>query len=246
LSQARASREIASSRRAELEAKLLEAGKHLAACEVRATVSGLAIYQKVFFGSEHRKIQVGDQVWPNQPLIMLPELAQMVVETRVRETDVHKVEKNQEVAVRVDAYPGLQLGGSVSFIGTLAQEERRDGGAPGSGKYFQVTVELEGTDPRLRPGMSARVELVVEKVESARFVPLEAVFERGGRYFCLVVERGQPRPREVLTGTSNEHFIVIEAGLDPGERVLMGDPRGSEAAPVIERGFELPSPLTPE
>ena len=64
------------------------------------------VYKDVFFGSEQRKPQVGDQVWANQPLLILPDISKMVVETKVRETDIHKVERNQKVTVRVRGLPG--------------------------------------------------------------------------------------------------------------------------------------------
>ena len=78
---------------------------------------GIVVYKEVFFGSEQRKPQVGDQVWANQPLIILPDISRMVVETKVRETDIHKVERNQKVGVRVEAYPDLRLTGAVTLRG---------------------------------------------------------------------------------------------------------------------------------
>jgi HlyD family secretion protein len=220
LSQAQAALELAVSKVVELSGKVELQKQNVANCEIRATVSGMAIYKDVFFGSEKRKVQVGDQVWPNQPLIMLPDLSEMVVETQVRETDIYKVEKNQKVVVSVDAYPELKLPGEVSFIGTLAQEEH-DGRA---GKYFQVTIRVRDVDPRLRPGMTARVDLLVEQLAHAKYVPLESVFEKGGRFYCWVLRDGKPEAQEVLTGPSNDNHVVIEAGLEPGERVLLRDP----------------------
>lgn len=227
LSQARAAFELAASKTAELSAKLEENRKHLAACEIRATHSGIVIYKDVFFGSERRKVQVGDQVWPNQPLAILPDLSEMVVATRVRETDIHKVAKGQRVVIIPDAYPELKLKGRVHLIGTLAQEEREEAaGRPrrSYGKFFELSVLVEDSDSRLRPGMSARVELLVDQIPKARYVPLEAVFERGGRRYCYILRGGRPEAREVLTGPSNDHHIVVEAGLEPGERVLLSDP----------------------
>ena len=194
--------------------------QNLEQCEIRATVAGLVIYKDVFFGSEKRKVQVGDQVWPNQPLIMLPDLSKMVVETQVRETDIYKVEKNQQVAISVDAYPALELRGGVDYIGTLAQEDE----VLRAGKYFTVTILVDEADQRLRPGMSARVELLVERLSSAVYVPLEAVFERGGKHYCYVMNGGSAEAREVLVGPSNENHIVIGTGVEAGELVLLGDP----------------------
>jgi HlyD family secretion protein len=180
----------------------------------------MVIYKDVFFGSEKRKVQVGDQVWPNQPLIMLPDLSQMVVDTQIRETDIYKVEKNQKVVIHVDAYPELELEGEVSFIGTLAQEER--GGR--AGKYFRVTILIREVDERLRPGMTTRIEVLVDRIEMARFIPLEAVFEKGGRRYCWALRDRDPEVREVLTGPSNDNYIVIEAGLESGDKVLLREP----------------------
>ena len=223
ISQAEATLKLAESKYGELVSKIETQTQNLQQCEIAATVSGLVIYKEVFFGSEKRKVQVGDQVWPNQPLIMVPDLSHLTVETQVRETDIYKVEKDQDVVIAVDAYPEVTLKGRVSFIGTLAQEASGRRG----GKYFSVTILVEGTDPRLRPGMSARVELLVEHLDEATYVPLEAVLERGGKHYVYVVGRGAPEAREVLLGPSNENHVVIEAGLDPGERVLLGDPGGS-------------------
>jgi HlyD family secretion protein len=213
----------AQSRIEEARARLELARQQLARCEVRAEVPGIVVYKEVFFGSEQRKPQVGDQVWANQPLIILPDISRMVVETKVRETDIHKVERNQKVTVRVDAYPDLRLTGAVTLVGTLAQEERERRGA----KYFSVTVQVNESEPRLRPGMTARVDIEVEQRAKALFVPIEAVFERDGRSVVYLAGR-TPRPREVVLGPSNADFVVVEKGLSRGDRVLLRDP---EAAP---------------
>lgn len=247
LSQAEAALKLAQSKQAELVSRVETQTQNLGQCEIRATVSGLVIYKEVFFGSEKRKVQVGDQVWPNQPLIMLPDLSKMMVETEVRETDIYKVEKNQQVMISVDAYPQLKLRGHVDFIGTLAQEDEARRG----GKYFTVSILVDRADPRLRPGMSSRVELLVERLKDAVYVPLEAVFERGGKHYCYLVRGSSSEAREVLVGPSNENHIVIEAGMEPGERVLLADPNdegrplGGESVPgfldVVAPGNEPPS-----
>jgi HlyD family secretion protein len=213
----------AESRIQEAGAKLALAQQQLARTEVRADVPGIVVYRNVFFGSEQRKPQVGDQVWANQPLLILPDISKMVVETTVRETDIHKVEQNQKVSVRVEAYPALRLTGKVTLVGTLAQEEKERRGA----KFFGVTVEVNESDPRLRPGMSARVEIQVEERSKALFVPLEAVFERDGRHVCYVAAGRRAREREVALGPSNQDHVVIEKGLRAGERVCLRDPGAS-------------------
>jgi HlyD family secretion protein len=220
IEQKRAAITAAESRITEARAKLALARQQLARTEVRADVPGIVVYRDVFFGSEQRKPQVGDQVWANQPLLILPDITRMVVETRVRETDIHKVEKNQNVSVRVQAYPDLALTGRVTLVGTLAQEERERRGV----KFFGVTIQVNESEPRLRPGMTAAVEIQVERRPQALRVPLEAVFDRDGRHVCYVVTRRGLRPREVVLGPSNRDFVVIESGLRRGDKVALRDP----------------------
>jgi HlyD family secretion protein len=220
LEQKKAASGAAESRIQEAASRLALAQQQLARTEVRADVPGIVVYREVYFGSEQRKPQVGDQVWANQPLLILPDVSKMVVETRVRETDIHKVERNQKVSVRVQAYPDLALTGQVTLVGTLAQEEKERRGA----KFFGVTVQVNESDARLRPGMSARVEIQVEERPRALFVPLEAVFEREGGPVCYVWHRGAFQARPVVLGPSNRDFVVAVKGLQKGDRVALRDP----------------------
>src|SRR5260370_38392283 len=101
----------------------------------------------------------------------------MVVETKIRETDIHKIERNQRVTVRAEAYPDLKLTGAVTLVGTLAQEERERRGV----KFFGVTVQVNEPERRLRPGRTARVKIQVEERKDALHSPLEGGFEKEGR-----------------------------------------------------------------
>jgi len=210
----------AESRIEEAASKLALAKQQLAHTEVRADVPGIVVYKDVFFGSEQRKPQVGDQVWANQPLLILPDISRMVVETKVRETDIHKVEKNQKVSVHVEAYPDLKLTGTVSLVGTLAQEEKDRRGT----KFFGVTVLVNESEPRLRPGMTSRVEIQVEERARALSIPLDAVFEREGRTVAYVARGRRAESRDIAIGPSNQDFVVVERGLRKGERVCLRDP----------------------
>ena len=220
LEQKRAAISSASARIQELRSKLALAHQQLNRTEVRADVAGIVVYKDVFFGSEQRKPQVGDQVWANQPLLILPDISKMIVETKIRETDIHKIERNQSVHVRVEAYPDLRLTGMVSLLGTLAQEEKDRRGT----KFFGVTVQIHETEQHLRPGMTARVEIEVEERPKSLYVPLDAVFEKEGAHVCYVLRGRGVLVREVLLGPSNQDFVVVEKGLRRGERVALRDP----------------------
>ena len=145
----------------------------------------------------------------------------MMVETQVREVEIHRVQLGQSVAVQVDAYPDAAYSGTVQLIGSLAKAEQNQ---PGAAKYFQIQVALTESDARLRPGMTARVEILTGQFEQVVFVPLEGIFEKSGQKICFVVKGNEAEPRPVQVGAFNDDVIVIEQGLAEGERIYLQDP----------------------
>jgi len=105
-------------------------------------------------------------------------------------------------------------------VGTLAQEAKERRGVT----FFGVTVQINESEPRLRPGMTAAIEIQVERRDQTLRVPLEAVFERDGRHLCYVATRRGLVAREVVLGPSNRDFVVVEKGLRKGDRVALRDP----------------------
>jgi HlyD family secretion protein len=221
LAQRRAVLALAEGKVHEVEARLAILGDRLAHTVVRADSPGLVVYRDLFFGSDRRKPQVGDEAWPNQPIIALPDSSRLVVETRVREIDLHKVSASQRVHVTVDAYPGLCLAAVVELVGALAQDDAARAGT----KFFPVTIALAESDARLRPGMTARVEIDVARLASAIVVPVQAVFDDGDRQaYCVVLRRGRPERRAIVLAAENGIEAAVREGLAAGDVVLLVNP----------------------
>jgi HlyD family secretion protein len=223
LSQHRAALALADAKVREVEARIRILDEKLAHTLVRAESSGIVVYRDLYFGSDRRKPQVGDEVWPNQPVIALPDSARLTVDTRIREVDLHKVSASQRVRVRVDAYPDLRLDADVELVGALAQQDDARAGA----KFFPVSVRLLESDPRLRTGMTARVEIEVASIPSAVVVPAQAVFgaadEANGRY-CVVLRNGKPHVQPVTIAGDDGFQAAVGSGLAAGDVVLLVDP----------------------
>lgn len=221
LTQRQASAVMAASRVDEIQTRLRTLRDQLSKTTIRADGPGLVVYRELFFGSDKRKPQVGDEVWPNQPLIALPDSSQLIVETRVREADLHKVAASQRVFVRVEAYPDLRLPASVALVGALASTDDTRAGT----KYFPLTIKLSGGDARLRSGMTSRVEIEVTSIPAATIVPAAALFEKDGAALCYVLRNGTPEARPVAIAGENGVEAAIRHGLKPGDVLLLTDPR---------------------
>lgn len=212
----KAQSELAASRTA-----LAIARSELAKTEVRAPVSGFAVLHEIFSGQAKRKPRAGDSVWLGQPVLYLPDLASMVVKTLVREEDLHKLRPGQAAIVRVEAYPDARFHGEVAAIGVLATDAA---GAATAGKHFQVNVNLKESDPRLRPGMTARVSIVAERVRDALAIPSGALFYEGGHPVCHVFDGSTTATRKVGVGRRGDDFVEITQGLNAGDRVSLTKP----------------------
>lgn len=220
LMQRRADVALAVNRLAEAQQRLRVASDRLSRTTVRSTSDGLVVYRELFFGSDKRKPLPGDEVWPSQPLVAVPDSSQLIVETRVREIDLHKVSSSQRVTVTVDAYPGVVLPARVVTVGALAQDDPARAGT----RFFPVTVQLLGTDARLRTGMSARVSIEVAAFDRVTVVPLSAIVDDGGVTRVTVVTPFGRESRVVDVLAENDQVAAIRQGVTAGDTVLLVDP----------------------
>ncbi|MEC8990761.1 MAG: efflux RND transporter periplasmic adaptor subunit [Candidatus Latescibacterota bacterium] len=229
---------------AQKERRLDRARKDLESLSVNAERPGLVVYEKIWKGGRAEKVRVGDEPWGGQTLITLPDLSTMQVETWVNEVDVDKLEVGQIAYVRLDALPGPTFEGRITSIASLGHEKEGDKNV----KVFDVTVEIKMEDSRLKPGMTATCEIIIETIpprpepvaegegtpvtepqegevaELPLSIPIDAVFEKNGRTLVYRIEGGQPLEQVVVLGKRNDDFVVVEEGLGANDRVTLLDP----------------------
>ena len=196
----------------------------LKATVARAPRDGLVVYAKAGGERSAEKVQLGIIPFEGQPLIYLPDISTMVADTEVNEIDIGKVTVGGPVEVRLEAYPGTIFHGQILKIGSLAKfRQSRTGNATGI-KVFDVTVKIEEKDPRLKPGLTATLEIIVDRQENVISVPLLAIVSRQGEHHVFVSHGGKIEERKVVLGPSNEQSIVVQQGLRPGEQLILGLP----------------------
>ena len=207
------------SKLATLRRGLEQARGYLARTTLVAPVSGQLLYLDIPVGNEKRKVQVGDSLWQRQGFAVIPDLSALVALGAIRERDIGKVRSGQVVTLHPEAYPGLTLRGRVESIGTLA----RAGGDAGDNR-FAVRIALDDSHPDLRPGMSARADILTRRYREVTRVPVEALFSESGETRCYLWDGGAPRAVAVTTGAGDGEFVAIEAGLEAGQQVMLVHP----------------------
>jgi multidrug efflux pump subunit AcrA (membrane-fusion protein) len=88
-------------------------------------------------------------------------------------------------------------------------------------KVYLTTITITGTNDWLKPGMSAKVEIVANSLSNVVYVPVQAVSPSEGKQVCYVANGRKPECRPVEIGEFNDEFIEIKNGLKEGERVLL-------------------------
>ena len=205
--------------------KLIKKAKvKLKRAELRAPRDGLVVYARAQRGQSSENIQLGMVPFDGQPLIYLPDLSTMVVETEVNEFDLGKVSLGGPAEIRLEAYPGAVFHGKVHKIGLLAKLKQGAAGTGSGIKVFDVTIEIAEKDPRLKPGLTATVDIIAHHREDAISIPMVAVTSQADEHFVYVAKAGKIEKRAVVLGPSNDDRVIVEDGLRPGEQVVLDVP----------------------
>ena len=167
-------------------------------------------------------VEVGELVNPGQELIVLSDLGTLEVDVNLDEVDVARAALGQEAVLTLDAFPGVELPGTVKYIAPK-------GTTAGGTVVFRVTVELASVNLDVRSGMTADVEIVTAVREDALLIPLRAVdVENGQATVTRVIGQSTERVAVEL-GVSSDIEIEILDGLSEGDEVLLVARTGADS-----------------
>jgi multidrug efflux pump subunit AcrA (membrane-fusion protein) len=169
--------------------------------------------------NQQEDLKVGSQVNEGMVLASIPDLSRFLVRVDLPEEFRSRIALGLRAVLRSKAIPNLVMEGRVSLIAAMAQNVVNwDRSSP---KIYPVEIATDTMDPRLMPGMTMRVEIIVEPVTNVLHVPIEAVFQREGKTFARVKGPVGVEERPVTAGRSSNSFVEILSGLEEGERVAL-------------------------
>ena len=212
--------------------------KQVDACTIRAPAPGLVVYGtsgEPWRERERGPVREGGKVYQRQTIISLPNTSEIIVEIRVHETSVDKVRPGQHATITVDAFPDKTFQGEVLKVAPLPDPQQ--GFLNPDVKVYTTKVSMEGSGDSVKPGMSAKVEILVDQLDDVLIVPVQTVAIREGKKLCYVMDSDTPQPRAVSTGAFNDTFVEIISGLEEGEQVLLNPPLLFEPS-TVDRSTE--------
>ncbi len=195
--------------------------KQVENCIIKAPSPGLVVYarpQRRWRSEEF--IEEGTMVHERQQLINLPDLNNLIVEVKIHESKIALVKEGQRAEIIITSLDELTLEGSVQRVGILPDHVDRF--LNPDLKVYNVKIAIEdSTGFELKPGMSANVKILVDRVENVLCVPVQSIVAQRQRRYVQVLDGGSLQRHEVSVGRYNDRLAVIEQGLEEGDHVML-------------------------
>jgi membrane fusion protein (multidrug efflux system) len=158
-----------------------------------------------------RHVSVGEYITSGQALVNLEAIDPVKADFRVPERFLPAIRVGQAIRIKVDAYPDETFEGKVYAI-----DPRLDV----AGRSLLVRALLPNKDQRLRPGLFARVTVLLQLKEDALSVPEQAIVPQGDSQYVFRIINGKAALTKVVIGTRREGRVEIVDGLSVGDEVV--------------------------
>ena len=178
------------------------ANARLSKLELRAPFSGIVGL---------RSVSVGDYVKDGQDMVNLEGVDPLKVDFRVPESYLKEVRTGQSLQISLDAYPSRVFDGRIFAINPLIDQ---------SGRAIVIRALVKNAEASLRPGMFARVRLLLNANTDSMVIPEQALVPVGDDHFVFKVVDGRAQRVKVDIGQRREGRVEVLKGLDAGEIVV--------------------------
>jgi len=147
-----------------------------------------------------------------KPIVDIVNIDRIKINVRVPELDVRFVKKGQPTPVKIDAFPGRTIIGTVDFVSFKADPAT---------KTFLVRSIIDNPDHAIRPGMIGRVAFVRRVIADAVAAPLFTLVDKGGERIVFVEKNGVAESRTISIGVIEGDRVQVTTGLNPGDHLIV-------------------------
>jgi multidrug efflux pump subunit AcrA (membrane-fusion protein) len=148
------------------------------------------------------------------PAITLVDIDDIEMRGSIDEIDISIVELNQEANILLDALPDEEIKGNIAFISPI-------GTSLIGVVSYETRITLDNPDERLRDGMTATAEVIIERRDNVLFIPNRALRGTWENPKVLVFIDGQKEEREIALGLTDGINVEVLSGLEEGEAVVL-------------------------
>ncbi len=198
-----------------LETEVAELQDAIDRMRVKAPKAGIIVYSANWDG---KKKAVGDRCWVGENIMELPDLTRMEVAAVIPEPEAGKVKTGLPVEIRLDSNPDRVFNGKLDSLGRIFRTKSADQPA----MVFDATIIIQDPDPeKMRPGMTASVDITVSSKANVLQVPEAAVIYREEGLFVWKKSLTGKQTAPVTLGARSGGMVEVLSGLDENDRVII-------------------------
>jgi len=135
---------------------------------------------------------------------------------------ISQIKKGQKAYIVLDSLPDKRFDGEVTKVAILPDSDRN--WANPDLKVYATEITIAETIEGIKPGVSAKVEIVIEELTDVLTVPIQAVTTADGKQLCYRSNGGELKPLPVEVGKFNTKYIEIKSGLEEGQEIILNPP----------------------
>ncbi|GAB6011418.1 efflux RND transporter periplasmic adaptor subunit [Viscerimonas tarda] len=205
-----------------LSSRVQAAKEQLEKLTIKAPVTGLALRANYVITGD-AKLQTGDPVWGNVPLVVIPELSKMKVKIMASEKDFKYINEGDSVIYTFDAMPENRAWGKILKKAPVGQQIKRDSKV----KTFEIEATIDSTLTVPEPGITVSCRIILKQVKDTIIVPQVAIFEEDSIKVVYVKRAKGYEMRQILTGLSSPKEAIVTDGLNRKEVIALTKPTPS-------------------
>jgi HlyD family secretion protein len=188
---------------------------------VKAPMDGIVVMQSIVRNGEFGQIREGDQVAAGQPFVSIVDPTSMVLNATVNQVDAEKLRLGMKSVIHLDAYPDIELPGTLVGIGAMAKASTFRARFVGE---IPIRLKLEKTDPRVIPDLTGSAEIILNVERNTMIAPLSSVVaEEDGAYVFVQGSEGWIK-KKVELGLPSFTTVAIRSGLQKGDVIALQRP----------------------
>jgi HlyD family secretion protein len=195
-------------------------------CIIVAPQAGMVVYANESSGggrmsSDRPKIEEGAVVRESQVILRVPDLTQMQVRATVHESKVESLRRDMRASVVIQ---NRKLTG---YVTSVANQPEPTSWGTSPVKKYATYVRIDGVQDDLKPGMTAKVEILIDERKGALTVPVQCVVEQGGKFYAWRTNGAASEKTEVKLGLGDDRQVEVVSGLAKNDLVLQNPPEKS-------------------
>lgn len=212
------------------EANLLSAKANLSLMEktyqdtrIKSPISGLI---------SREYLELGQMVNPNTPLYQVVDLKELKMSVGIPQDVIQSINKNSQATISISALNNEKIPAEVRFISPHANMN--------TGSFTTEIFVSNTDDMKIRGGMTARVNLILEDIGKQLAVPDYAVIAKNAHHVVYKYENGNAKSIDVKLGPTFGNNIVISEGITAGDTIVVNGMKnlGTNTRVLIEKLME--------